>query len=63
MIIVTEDTCRQVIGRDDAFTAVEAVFAAMAKGDAWNFPVCRLTRGPPSTCMILLNAGARLISR
>jgi ornithine cyclodeaminase len=41
MIIVTEDTCRQVIGRGDAFAAVEAVFAAMAKGDAWNFPVVR----------------------
>jgi ornithine cyclodeaminase len=41
MLIVTEDTCRQVIGRGDAFAAVEAVFAAMAKGDAWNFPVVR----------------------
>ena len=41
MIIVTEDTCQQVIGRGDAFAAVEAVFAAMAKGDAWNFPVVR----------------------
>ncbi len=41
MIIVTEDNCRQVIGRGDAFAAVEAVFAAMANGDAWNFPVVR----------------------
>ncbi len=41
MLIVTEDTCKQVIGRGDAFQAVEAVFAAMAKGDAWNFPVVR----------------------
>jgi ornithine cyclodeaminase/alanine dehydrogenase-like protein (mu-crystallin family) len=41
MLIVTEDVCRQVIGREDAFVAVEAVFAAMARGDAWNFPVIR----------------------
>ena len=41
MLIVTEEACKQVIGRGDAFTAVEAVFAAMAKGDAWNFPVVR----------------------
>ena len=41
MLIVTEDMCRQVIGRADAFDAVEKVFAAMACGDAWNFPVVR----------------------
>ncbi len=41
MLIVTEDVCKQVIGREDAFEAVEAVFAAMARGDAWNFPVIR----------------------
>ena len=41
MLIVTEDVCKQVIGRDDAFAAVEAVFAAMARGDAYNFPVIR----------------------
>jgi alanine dehydrogenase len=41
MLIVSEDTCKEVIGRGDAFTAVEAVFAAMAKGDAYNFPVIR----------------------
>ncbi len=41
MLIVTEDVCRQVIGRDDAFSAVESVFAAMARGDAYNFPVIR----------------------
>ncbi len=41
MLIVTEDICKQVIGRADAFSAVEAVFAAMAKGDAYNFPVIR----------------------
>ena len=41
MLIVTEQACKQVIGRGDSFKAVEAVFAAMAKGDAWNFPVVR----------------------
>jgi len=41
MQIVTEEACRQVVGREDAFKAVEAVFAAMARGDAYNFPVIR----------------------
>jgi len=41
MLIVTEDMCKQVVGRADAFEAVEAVFAAMAKGDAYNFDVIR----------------------
>jgi len=41
MLIVTEQTCREVIGRADAFDAVEKVFAAMARGDAYNFPVIR----------------------
>lgn len=41
MLIVSEDTCREIVGRGDAFDAVEAVFAAMAKGDAYNFPVIR----------------------
>jgi ornithine cyclodeaminase/alanine dehydrogenase-like protein (mu-crystallin family) len=41
VIIVTEESCRELIGRSEAFTAVEAVFAAMASGDAYNFPVIR----------------------
>jgi len=41
MLIVTEDTCREVVGRADAFKAVEDVFGAMARGDAYNFPVIR----------------------
>lgn len=41
MLIVTEETCKQVISRADSFQAVEAVFAAMATGDACNFPVVR----------------------
>ena len=41
MIIVSEATCRAIFGRPEAFRAVEAVFAAMARGDAYNFPVIR----------------------
>lgn len=41
MYIVTEQMCQDVIGRADAFTAVEAVFAAMARKEAYNFPVIR----------------------
>ncbi|WP_088342553.1 MULTISPECIES: iminosuccinate reductase BhcD [Rhodomicrobium] len=41
MIVVGEETCRQIIGRPEAFKAVEAVFAAMASGKAYNFPVIR----------------------
>lgn len=41
MLIVSEEVCQEVVGRTDAFQAVEAVFAAMAKGDAYNFPVIR----------------------
>ncbi len=41
MLIVTEDICKKVIGRHDAFKAVEAVFSAMTKGEAYNFPVIR----------------------
>ncbi|UYM16762.1 iminosuccinate reductase BhcD [Endozoicomonas euniceicola] len=39
--IVSESVCEQVMGRQDAFTAIENVFAAMAKKDACNFPVVR----------------------
>ena len=41
MHIVTEEICQQVFNRADAFKAVESVFAAMASGDAYNFPVIR----------------------
>lgn len=41
MLIVSEEVCQKVIGRSDAFDAVEQVFAAMARGDAYNFPVIR----------------------
>lgn len=39
--IISEAVCQAVVGRPEAFTAVEGVFAAMAKGDAYNFPVVR----------------------
>lgn len=41
MLIVKEETCREIVGRQEAFVAVENVFAAMAGGDAYNFPVVR----------------------
>lgn len=41
MYIVTEQMCQDVIGRADAFKAVEAVFGSMARKDAYNFPVIR----------------------
>jgi ornithine cyclodeaminase len=41
LLIVSEEVCAKVIGRDDAFRAVENVFGAMARGDAYNFPVIR----------------------
>ena len=41
MLIVSEETCRDVVGMGDALTAVEGVFAATARGDAYNFPVIR----------------------
>ena len=40
-MVDTEETCKEVVGRADAFEAVEDVFEAMAKGDAYNFPVVR----------------------
>lgn len=41
MFIVPEAICPDLISMDDAFGAVEAVFAAMARDDAYNFPVIR----------------------
>lgn len=41
LLIVGEDVCAQVVNSKDAFDAVEAVFGAMARGDAYNFPVIR----------------------
>ncbi|WP_299621915.1 iminosuccinate reductase BhcD [uncultured Tateyamaria sp.] len=41
LLIISEEVCAQVVSRSDAFDAVEAVFGAMARGDAYNFPVIR----------------------
>jgi len=41
MLIVSEAECRKFFSRKEAFNAVEAVFAAMASGEAYNFPVIR----------------------
>lgn len=41
MLAISEDVCRAVIDMADAHSAVEKVFAAMANGDAYNFPVVR----------------------
>ncbi|GGB81537.1 ornithine cyclodeaminase [Marinobacterium zhoushanense] len=39
--VVSEAVCEQIVGRPEAFKAVESVFGAMARGDAYNFPVVR----------------------
>ncbi|MEH6628423.1 MAG: iminosuccinate reductase BhcD [Motiliproteus sp.] len=39
--VISEAVCEAIVGRPDAFRAVESVFAAMASGDAYNFPVVR----------------------
>ena len=41
VIAVSEAVCEAVIDRASAFTAVENVFGAMARGGAYNFPVVR----------------------
>ncbi len=41
IVIVSEADCQRLISRGAAFEAVEAVFASMARGDAYNFPVIR----------------------
>lgn len=41
MLIVSEETVQKVVTAESAFASVEAVFAAMARGDAYNFPVIR----------------------
>lgn len=41
MIIVPEKEIAGLIGRQESFEAIEQVFAAMSRGDAYNFPVIR----------------------
>ncbi|MCD1625949.1 ornithine cyclodeaminase family protein [Seohaeicola saemankumensis] len=43
--IISEDVCAQVVTPEAAFAAVEGVFAAMARGEARNFPVVREALG------------------
>jgi len=45
MIIVPENEIAALIGRAQSFEAVEKVFAAMARKDAYNFPVIRESIG------------------
>ena len=41
VLIISEEICEQIVGRMEAFEAVEDIFAAMSNGDAYNFPVVR----------------------
>ncbi len=41
ILIVSESDCQRLVDRPSAFAAVEAVFGATARGDAYNFPVIR----------------------
>ena len=45
MLIVPEALIASLVSPEDAFTAVEATFAAMARGEADNFPVVREALG------------------
>ena len=45
MLIISEEDARQLVGVEDAIAAVEAAFAAMAKGEALNYPVVREALG------------------
>ncbi|MEM1361913.1 MAG: iminosuccinate reductase BhcD [Pseudomonadota bacterium] len=41
ILMVGEDACKATVDEAAAFDAVEKIFAAMATGEAWNFPVVR----------------------
>jgi alanine dehydrogenase len=45
MLIIPESLIDGLVSPQDAFTAVEATFAAMARGQAYNFPVVREALG------------------
>ena len=45
MLVVPERLIAELVSPEDAFAAVEAVFAAMARGAAYNFPVVREALG------------------
>ena len=45
MLIVPERLIADIVSPADAFAAMEACFAAMARGEAYNFPVVREALG------------------
>lgn len=45
MLIVPEALIAELVSSEDSFAAVEATFAAMSNGDAYNFPVVREALG------------------
>ena len=45
MLIVPEKLIADLVSAEDAFAAVEATFAAMARDEAYNFPVVREALG------------------
>jgi ornithine cyclodeaminase len=45
MLIIPEALIAGLVSPEDAFSAVEATFAAMARGEAYNFPVVREALG------------------
>ncbi|MBE2275267.1 MAG: ornithine cyclodeaminase family protein [Rhodobacteraceae bacterium] len=45
MLIIPEALIAELVSPEDAFAAVEATFAAMARGEAYNFPVVREALG------------------
>ncbi len=57
MIIVPEAACPALLSLDDAFAPVEAIFAAMARGDAVNFPVVREALGAPEDALYGFKGG------
>ncbi len=57
MIVVPEAACPSLLSLDDAFAPVEQVFAAMARGDAANFPVVREALGEPEEALYGFKGG------
>ena len=49
MLVVSEDAVAGLLDEDDAFAAVETIFAAMAADEARNFPVVREALGEGGT--------------
>ncbi|MFT3974594.1 MAG: ornithine cyclodeaminase family protein [Amaricoccus sp.] len=57
MIVVPESACPGLLSLEDAFAPVEQVFAAMARGDAENFPVVREALGAPEDALYGFKGG------